>query len=219
MVCPPVNEVAKVDGLEKIKNRILSEAKEEAQTHIKEAEEKARLIREQQNDKALKLKLSLAHEAKLSANDHKKRLIAAAELDMRKALLQSKRQMLESAFKQSISSIRQLPFSEYGEVIKGMLMSLNISGEAEIVFSKADKENFGNGFIEEMNAVLKAIGKDITIKLSQENGEFEGGFILKGKGLEINNTLESLVKLVKDEAEPLAAKVLFADESDREEGF
>lgn len=219
MVCPPVNEVAKVDGLEKIKNRILSEAKEESQTHIKEAEAKARLIREQQNDKALKLKLSLEHDAKLSANDHKKRLIAAAELDMRKALLQSKRQMLESAFKQSISSIRQLPFSEYGEVIKGMLMSLNFSGEAEIVFSKADKESFGNGFIEEMNAVLKAIGKDITIKLSQENGEFEGGFILKGKGLEINNTLESLVKLVKDEAEPLAAKVLFADESDREEGF
>jgi V/A-type H+-transporting ATPase subunit E len=208
-----------VDGLEKIRNRILNNAKEEASKLIKEAEAKAHSVREEQNDKANNLKLRLEKEAKSNAEDHKKRLIAAAELDMRKAMLSAKRQMLDSAFNESIRNIRQMPFSEYSDVIKGMLMSLNISGETEIVFSKADKEGLGNGFAEEMNTVLKAIGKDISIKLSEENGEFEGGFVLKGKGLEINNTLESLTKLVKDEAEPLAAKILFTDDSTREEGF
>ncbi len=206
-----------MDGLDKIKNRILDEARLEAQKLITEAEAKASSIREEQNEKADKLKLKLANEAKANADDYKKRLIAAAALDMRKDKLSAKRQMLDAAFKESMSSIRQMPFSEYSEAIRSMLMSLNIEGETEIIFSKEDKENFGDVFIEEMNAVFKAIGKDMRIKLSAENGQFKGGFILKGKGLEINNTLESLTKLVRDEAEPLAAKVLFADSSNRKE--
>jgi len=208
-----------VDGLEKIKLRILNEARQEAQKFIDEAEIKASSIRGEQVQKADKLKIKLENEAKAHASDHKKRLIAAAELEMRKDLLKVKREMLDVAFKNSVSSIRNLPSSEYCEIVKGMLLSLSFQGEADIVFPRADKENFGNGFIEEMNAVLKAIGKDMSVKLAEDEGAFEGGFLLRGNGFEINNSLEAITKLVRDEAEPIAAKILFADGSNGEEGL
>ena len=208
-----------MDGLEKIKLRILSEARQEAQKITDEAENKASSIREEQIQKADKLKIKLENEANEHASDHKKRLIAAAQLDMRKDLLKTKREMLDVAFKGSISTIRNLPFSEYSEAIKEMIMSSGFQGEAEIVFAKPDKEKFDLRFIEEMNAVLKAIGKDMSIKFSDEIGGFEGGFVLKGRGVEINNSLETLTKLVRDEAEPVAAKILFAHDSNAEEGL
>ena len=208
-----------MDGLEKIKLRILSEARQEAQKIIDEAEIKASFIKGEQIQKTDKLKIKLENEAAAHASDHKKRLIAAAELEMRKDLLKTKREMLDAAFKESVRSIRNLPLSEYCEVIKGMLMSLSFQGEADIVFPRADKENFGNGFAEEMNAVLKAIGKDMSIRLAEDEGAFEGGFVLRGKGFEINNSLEAITKLVRDEAESVAAKILFAVGSNGEEGL
>jgi len=206
-----------VDGLEKIKNRILNDARLEAQKLIEEAEAKVSSIKAEQDIKVQKLKLDLADEAKADAQDHKKRLIAAAQLEMRKDLLKLKRQMLDKAFIEAENSIRRLPVSEYGEAIKSMLLALKVQGETEVIFCKEDKDNFGNGFVDEINAVFKAIGKNMRIKLSAETHAFKGGFILKAKGLEINNTIEALVKLARDEAEPLAARVLFADSLNRKE--
>jgi len=211
--------VEKVDGLEKIKQRIINDATFEAQKLIEEASAKASDIRSEQIQKADKLRLKLESEAKALAYDHKKRLIAAEELDLRKALLKTKRDILDSAFKETLGKIRNMPVSEYSDIIKEMLMSFNLPGEVEIIYSGADKDQFGSEFTEGMNVVLKAIGKDMRIKQSEHYGNFEGGFILKGTGVEINNTLETLTKLVRAEAEPIAAKVLFANSSNGEEGL
>lgn len=206
-----------MDGLQKITQRILDDAQIESQKLISEGETKASAIRADQREEATALKLKLEKVAKAEAEDHKKRLIAAAELEMRKDMLSAKRSMLDKAFANSVEALKNLPLAEYSEAIKSMLLSLNFSGEAEIVFSTNDKGKFDGDFAEEMNTVLKAIGKDMKIKLSEKNGEFDGGFMLLGNGFEINNTLLTRTNLVRDELEPIIAKILFSNTLNRKE--
>ena len=54
------------------------------------------------------------------------------------------------------------------------------------------------------------VGKHNTIKLSDETGKFEGGFILEQNGIEINNTFEALVSSLKDDLSLEVARVLFS---------
>jgi len=207
-----------VDGLDKIRARILDDAQKEAQSIISEAQAKAQELLKQAHTKADNLTQKHTAESESAAGEHKRRLVAKAELDYKKELLSIKRQMLDEAFKGAIEEIKNMPEKQYAEVLMAMLVSQTIQGEADIIFSAQDKSRLGNGFVTEVNGLLAQQGKNLHITSTKTDGNFSGGFILKGDGFEVNNTLEALARMVRDEVEPLAAQALFKNPQDREEG-
>ena len=49
-----------------------------------------------------------------------------------------------------------------------------------------------------------------NISLSNETGNFKGGFVLEKDGIEINNTFEALVNSLRDDLSLEVARVLFS---------
>ncbi len=61
----------------------------------------------------------------------------------------------------------------------------------------------------EVNSKLNAMGKKGLIKISDETREIGSGFILTHGGLEINCSIESQIRLLRDSLEGEISNLLF----------
>lgn len=207
-----------MNGLDKIKARILGDAETEAQSTVLEAQAKAKAIKDVADSKKEKLIKKQIADSESAALEHKKRLIAKAELEYKKNLLAIKRQVLEEAFNGAIKALKNLPEGDYVNLLKSMLVAQTINGDAEIIFSKEDAARIDKTFIKDVNELLEKRENNLRIISMRNDGAFLGGFILKGDGFEINHSLEALTKLVRDETESIAAQILFSNVQVREVG-
>ncbi|HHV29544.1 V-type ATP synthase subunit E [Acetivibrio mesophilus] len=196
-------------GVEKLKERILEEARAQAEANIKRAQEEAsKIIAAAQNDADAK-KAQILEKAKNEAVDVKKRLKAMAELEARKKKLQARQEVVDEAFNKTLEKLNSLPDKEYEEIISRMVVSSIESGSEEIILSPRDKQRISAGFIEGINKKLSQRGIDGKIRLSEETKNISGGFILKSGNIEINNSFEAVIRMKREEVEAEVIKALF----------
>ena len=67
-------------------------------------------------------------------------------------------------------------------------------------------DKLSDDFLEKLN---KQTDKTLNLTFSEEKRNIEGGFILKGKGIENNNSFESLIRMERDNIETKIAELLF----------
>jgi len=195
-------------GVEKIKERILEEARAQAEANIKRAEEEAAKIIEEAQKEAAAKKAQILEKAKQEAVDVKKRLKAMAELEARKKKLQARQEVVDEAFNKTIEKLNSLPDREYEEIISQMIVNSVESGSEEIILSPKDKQRISPGFIENINKKLSQ--KVLTGKLSfRRDQNISGGFILKSGDIEINNSFEAIIRMKREEVEAEVIKALF----------
>lgn len=75
-----------------------------------------------------------------------------------------------------------------------------------VVISENDKNVLTKAVFDKISA---KIGKKLT--LSDTFGNFKGGVMLLGKGVDKNLTFESELALLRDEVEPEVAKIMFSN--------
>ncbi len=198
-------------GFERIKQRILQEAREEAEKIIEAAEDRSRELKGRKLEEANRLKAQFDKENEKRALEHKERLIAAAQLDMKKRVLAVKQEMIEAVFQGVMDRIREMPRDEYRKLIAATLANSSLQGDEEIIFSSYDDSKLDQGFLNEVNALFKEQGKKGQLKLAAEKGDFKAGFIAKTKGMEINSSFDAILNTVRDEMEPQVAEILFSE--------
>ncbi|MGI6575010.1 MAG: V-type ATP synthase subunit E [bacterium] len=200
-------------GAEKIVERILADAKEQAEAIKKEAEEKAALIIKRAEAEVEKMQRQSEAKAKAEAEERRRRILTIAELDGRKAVLAAKEEMLEEAFATALKQLQALDIPSYQAIIRPLLLASSETGSEEVIISPADVERITPEFIAGVNAELRAQGKGQGLTLSEEKRPLPGGgFILRAGGVEINNSFAALLKLQREELEPQVAAILFAGE-------
>jgi V/A-type H+-transporting ATPase subunit E len=119
-------------------------------------------------------------------------------------------EMVEKVFSTALTRLNSLSTEAYEGAISGMIANLAETGDEEIIFSAKDKNRLTPGFIGKVNDMLNAKGLNGNLKISEENGNFNGGFILKSKDVEINNSFDALIKMQHDELESEIVRILFA---------
>lgn len=196
-----------MEGIKRIKERILEEARGEARKITNEAEENARKITDQAGDEAEQKKEILLEKGKKEAETRKARLISMAELEMKKELLAIKQELMEEAFQKTMERLKNMDKREYEENLIKMILDAIKTGEEEIILSRFDHDKLSPDFLKRLNSSKEGLG----LKLSPEEGEFTGGFILKSKGIETNNSFESIIRMEKDDIEAQIATILFRD--------
>jgi V/A-type H+-transporting ATPase subunit E len=67
----------------------------------------------------------------------------------------------------------------------------------------------GEGFLSEINQKLKAKGISAELSLAKDSLSASGGFILRYGDLEINCTLEIILKMQRPNMESEVARILF----------
>ncbi|MBR2329055.1 MAG: V-type ATP synthase subunit E, partial [Clostridia bacterium] len=111
----------------------------------------------------------------------------------------------DEAFKGALDKLNALD----GDVRDGLIESLALRaahGGEELCPAKADAERAAR-LLERINAALKEKGKaPLTIG---EGADVDGGFLLRGKGYEMNCSFEAMLSDFRQAEESGVAKILF----------
>ncbi len=195
---------------EKIVEKILSDARAEAQRVLETARRQAAQIREQAEREAQQQRESILAQAREEAHSRRRAQLAAATAEARNAVLAAKRALLERAFQQAAERIRALPVSEYKSWLVRLITQAAETGDEEVILSPADRQTLGEALIREANAQLVKQGKKGALRLSVETRDIGKGFVLKGVNSETNVTLATLMRRAQDDLEIQVAQMLFA---------
>lgn len=194
-------------ALEDIIKKIGEDAQSEADSLLSLARAEAESIREKAHKQAEELRSELTQKAKERAKEHADRVTVLAGLDERKDALREKKRLIEDAFAKAEDRIRNLPPEEYRAFLKPLILGAVESGAEEIIPSSQHRSTFTPEFVKSLNDELGP--QKGRLRLSEESGDFSGGFILREGNKETNLTLESLVASQRDRLETLIANILF----------
>lgn len=194
-----------MDGQQKIIDKILSDATHDAGEMLSEALKKAEaLVAAKQSEADAEYDLSV-EEARKAGEEVVRRRLTVADLEVKKLLLSAKKQAVDEAFEESLKKLLALPKEEYAALVGSMIASAADDGDV-VVISENDKNVLTKAVFDKISA---KIGKKLT--LSDTFGNFKGGVMLLGKGVDKNLTFESELALLRDEVEPEVAKIMFSN--------
>ena len=194
-----------MNGIEKITQRIASDAQAEVDRILGDAREEAARITANYREQADAEAQELDAKNERAAAEQEERLISAAQMKASRLQLAAKQEMVEKAYIQALDKLCAMPKEQYVDVLAKLLVEASSNGKEEAVFSKEDREQVGKAAVEKANQLS---GKQL--RLSEETQPIRGGFILKDKNVEVNCTFETLVRLQKAETAGAVVKTLFA---------
>ncbi len=194
-------------AIDDILKQIEEDARTQGDTLLSNARAEADSIREKAKRHAEELRAEETEKAKERAAEHARRIETLAGLDLRKNILKEKRDLLEDAFARAEDRIANLPPDEYRAFLKPIILNSVESGSEELVPSAGRREVFTPEFIRSLNDEISAANGGLN--LTEESGDFSGGFILREGRKETNVTLKSLIAARRDRLEPEVAKILF----------
>ena len=194
-----------MNGIEKITQRIASDAQAEVDRILGDARDEAGRIAANYRARADAEAAELAAKNEKAAAEREERLVSAAQMEARKVQLAAKQEMVEKAYIQALDKLCALPEEQYVAILADLLVKASSNGKEEAVFSPEDRERVGEAAVAKANELS---GKQL--RLSDETQPIRGGFILKDKNVEVNCTFETLVRLQKAETAGAVAQKLFA---------
>jgi len=196
-------------GIENLQNRIIKDNEDRAMQIENDARAKAEDIINQAKKKAEEIMNNMKAKAEKDGKERKDRLMSRAQLDARNEILFAKQESIDNTLNHVANKINQMDDKQYFEFIEKIILNSVETGEEEIVFSKKDKARIAPSFMTEVNSKLNAMGKKGLIKISDETREIGSGFILTHGGLEINCSIESQIRLLRDSLEGEISNLLF----------
>lgn len=196
-------------NLDNLISKILEDASSKAQEIINEAKEKEKEAIDNLTSKAEKQKELIINKSYMESVTRKERIISNANLEIRNKKLKAKQDLIESVFNKAENQLQEISQDEYNKFVRNMISSMDIDGDEEIVISRNYKNTIDETLINFINEELRTRGKKGELKLSSEDRDIKGGFILCKNGIEINCTFEALVPSLRDELEDKILDVLF----------
>ncbi|HID95991.1 MAG TPA: hypothetical protein EYP53_08055 [Candidatus Latescibacteria bacterium] len=198
-------------AVEAIIDKIMADAKAEAEEIKQKAEKEIEKIKEEQRANIERIRVSAEEEGKIQAEEEKRRLISAAELDQRQRLLREKQDLIEETFKRAMKRVIEMGRDDYCRLIEALLIKAVDDGDEEVIISPKDEDRITQELLERVNLKLSEDGRKGQLKLSDKTREMAGGFVLTKGRKEVNCSLESIFSLAREELEGEVAGILFED--------
>jgi len=196
-------------GTERIKNKILEDAKSRAEAIVEQANREAEEILAAADETARRNTEEALKAAEAESAEVYRRMIAVAGLEGRKEILRAKQEVVDNAFRLAMEKIITMPDAEYQELLENMIVNAASSGNGEILLSKRDIGRIDSRFTDNINEKLKNSGKTGSLSLAKETVSAAGGFVLRYGQVEINGTLEILFGMLRPQLESEVVKTLF----------
>lgn len=187
---------------EAIVEKILSDAQLKAEAMVGEAQDKAHAILADVAEQSKQYLAKSQSETDRLVADIVSRSKTVAELDSKKLMQAAKSVILERVFARALEKVRELDVNTYKELLLGMLKEAQ-DGDT-VTLSKRDKSVLS---ADDIRAFANENG--ISLCVSDEDGDFDGGLILSRDGVDKNLTFEVEIDLLRDIAEADIAKEIF----------
>lgn len=195
-------------GAEKLIEKIIRDAEQQAEKLTREADAKIQETREELGRDLEKQKALMEKEAAEAAQEKKRRMAAVYDLEYRKQLLGAKQEMMGKAKALTLEKLLALPDTRYVALMKDRLVKCASSGEGSVIISKTEKRLTG-AFLADVNSELKNTAGKGALAFAAEKRDMLGGFVYVSGGMEINVSLEALLDEAWQESESEVAGILF----------
>ena len=192
---------------EQVVEKILSDAQKEADSIIKQAEEKDGAEQAKLNEQLAEYKKQTKLLAKKAGEEKKAHLLAAARMEIAKEYLAEKRKILDEVFVQARERLQNLPDEEYQVFCTRLMLEAVETGDEEVIVDNNEKR-IDHEFIKQVNRKLGP-GYKGNLRLSEERQNLGAGFVLRRGKIKNNVSLEVLLAQARKELEIELAKQLF----------
>jgi len=192
-----------------ISEKIISDAKIQADKIIAQAEDNANNITNKGKKEADNIKKTILYKINQEASLKKSKILTEANLGVKKTILLEKQKIMEDIFGNALESILKLGNKDYQSFIKKLILDNIEKGDETIFIGHLDKNRISKDFIEDINKEIKAKGKKGELKLSDSYLPIKGGIIIGSGAIRKNVSLELLLKNVREESETQISKILF----------
>lgn len=183
-------------------DKIIRDAEERARSIISDAENKAAEMRIAAHEESSRLLENARLMAEASAPEVIGRRRAMAELESRKLVLEAKQELIASVYAEALRAVKAS--DRYEDLLVKMILSVAEDGDT-VVFAASDYDR-----VDRKRILAEAMRQGgIRLTQSEERGAFGGGIVLRGKDCDKNLSLEVELETLRSE-ENIAAKVLFS---------
>ena len=195
-------------GLEHILKKIGEEADRELTEFNSRIEKEVSAIMADGEKKIAGLRESLLRKAKGTIGERRRSELAKARLDFRMKLLEEKQSFLEETFHSAFEHIRNMDDRDYKELVKKLAVEIAEPGEGTIVVARKDEKRIDPSLASDINKALHEMGTPAKYKVSIEDIDIDGGFILKVGAVEIDCSFSSFFKQKREELESEVSAIL-----------
>lgn len=219
-------------GLNKIIDRIVTDAQVEADRILKEAETDAARIKADYESRAHAIAERITAEAEKEAKDRIARARSSAATQKRNVLLERKSSLVDSVFADTLANVRALEGEKYTNLLIGLLSaclieqienekaSIALYGEEivapdayEILLNQRDRDRYGEAVLEGVHKKLAGkIPAELLSKLmvSKTAAAIDGGLILRCGAVEVNCSLALIFAELRSDLETEVGEALFS---------
>ena len=195
-------------GIEKITDKIMQRAKDDAAELISAAKAEAEEIVKAASAEAESKSQEIVKAANEQAIEFANRRASVAELESRKLRLAAKQQVIGEAFEEALKKLCDMPADKYIAFLSDQIIKIAKGGE-QVILNAKDKEEIGAKLIVHIGLQNLKELKLNMVTLSGETADIPGGFILRDKEVEYNNSFTSLVNSCREELTSDVADALF----------
>jgi len=193
-------------SIENIVKKIEEETGAAAAEILRAAGERAASIREEGERAGAKLREELEGRARAKAADEERRLVVGEELELRKASLERRREILGEVYQEARKRILGLPREEYLALMAKLILKNAVSGNEEIVVPAAQREMFAGEYLDSLN---RRRGAGAAFAIAETPGDFAWGVVLREGQRRVDLTIDVLFRQLTTRVESAAAGVLF----------
>lgn len=217
-------------GLERITERILADAKEDARKILEQAQADCRAAADDYYDRAEALREELADRAMAEGEALIARARSTAAMTRRDILLSKREELIDEAFRMANKKLCATDYGKYRELLIALLAAALLDQHKneqqsreygdevepvekfEVLLNARDRERFGMTVIEGARRVTeRRIGADKTarITLAQDAADIDGGLVLRYGDIEINCSLSVIFARMRRDLEGKLSALLF----------
>lgn len=198
-------------GTERIREKILQDAKMTAAAVLEAGRREADVIRVEAETRRRESSLETKQRIDAGFVALEQRNGATLQLEIRKQMLAARQQMVDEAFLQAAKAVADLPDETYRELLTAMILATTWQGDAELVVSARDRERLGSGFPEEIDLIRHHGNLAGFTRYASDSLPVHGGFVMRRGEMEINGTLAVVVAGIHPKLERRVAEILFGE--------
>ena len=219
-----------MNGLDRITDRILADAREKARGILEAAQNDCRRAAADYAAEGERIREEITEQAMAESEDIIARSKSAVAMTRRDILTRARAEMLDEAFAAACAHICDTDYGKYRELLVALLSSalidqskseqsgLEMGDEValpesyEVIFNAQDAERFGRRIVEDARRLTeRRIGADRAARvcLSETTAAIDGGLILRCGDTEVNCSLSALLAEMRRGLEGRVAKILF----------
>ncbi len=196
-----------MSGLDKMKVRILEDAKSTAAEITGKAREEAEAAVQAAKEAAEAEGAQITERAERSASDHIRKAGSSMDMQRRQALLGAKQAVIGEVLDEAYRAVMDLDDGSYFKLLEKLLEKHVLPGDGEICFSAEDLRRMPEGFEEKISCIAAAKGG--SLKVSDRPAQMDGGFLLVYGGIEENCTIRAVFEAGREEMSDRVNRMLF----------